>query len=153
ADGLRDGDGRSDGGGPGDPDGLRDGDGRSDADGPGVAGGRSDADGRTEFHDRAFAGGRGGGGADRVIAPAERTMIEMAGQLPAYQLRRVGERILAYVAPELAERADEAALNRQEARARRRRGLTLSTPVDGLVRLSGALGLEDAATVQAALHP
>jgi hypothetical protein len=40
-----------------------------------------------------------------------------------------------------------------EARAQRRRGLTLSLPVDGLVRLSGVLGTEDAATVQAALHP
>jgi hypothetical protein len=40
-----------------------------------------------------------------------------------------------------------------KARAQRRRGLTLSLPVDGLVRLSGALGTEDAATVQAALHP
>ncbi len=80
-------------------------------------------------------------------------MIEMAGRLPAYQLRRVGERILAHVAPELADRADEAALARQEARAHARRGLTLSSPVDGQVRLSGVLAAEDAATVHAALHP
>ncbi|NMO54596.1 DUF222 domain-containing protein [Actinoplanes sp. TBRC 11911] len=89
----------------------------------------------------------------RIVHDAEHTMIEMAARLPAYQLRRIGERILAHVAPEVADRADEAALARQEARARRRRGLTLSLPLDGLVRLSGVLGIEDAATVQAALHP
>jgi hypothetical protein len=89
----------------------------------------------------------------RIVSEAEHTMIEMAGRLPAHQLRRIGERILAYVAPHLADRADEAALARQEARAQRRRAFTLSSPVDGLVRLSGVLGVEDAATVHAALHP
>ncbi|WP_250027326.1 HNH endonuclease signature motif containing protein [Paractinoplanes maris] len=84
---------------------------------------------------------------------AEDTMIEMAGRLSAFQLRRVGERIVAHVAPALAERVDQVALARQETRARRHRGLTLSLPVDGLVRLSGMLTVEDAATVQAALHP
>ncbi|WP_250005222.1 HNH endonuclease signature motif containing protein [Actinoplanes sp. M2I2] len=89
----------------------------------------------------------------RLTELAQTTMIGMAGRLPAYQLRRVGERILAHVAPEIAERADEAALARQEARAHERRGLTLSLPVDGLVRISGLLGAEDATIVQAALHP
>ncbi|MFI5896907.1 DUF222 domain-containing protein [Actinoplanes sp. NPDC051513] len=89
----------------------------------------------------------------RTVSRAEHTMIEMAGRMPAYQLRRVGERILAHVAPHLADRADEAALARQEARAHRQRGLTLSLPVDGLVRLSGVLGAEDAAIVHATLHP
>ncbi|GAA0459894.1 HNH endonuclease [Paractinoplanes deccanensis] len=84
---------------------------------------------------------------------AQATMTDMAGRLPAYQLRRVGERILAHIAPHLADRADAAALARQEARAHRRRGLTLSLPVEGMVRISGVLGAEDAATVQAALHP
>lgn len=42
---------------------------------------------------------------------------------------------------------------RQEARAHEQRGLTLSMPVDGRVRVSGVLGAEDAATVHAALHP
>ncbi|MFC7277578.1 hypothetical protein ACFQS1_26600 [Paractinoplanes rhizophilus] len=35
----------------------------------------------------------------RIIDEAERTMIEMAGRLPAYQLRRVGDRILTHIAP------------------------------------------------------
>jgi hypothetical protein len=91
--------------------------------------------------------------ADEIAGRATATMIAMAGRLSAAQLRRVGERILAHVAPHLAELADEQALARQEARARRARGFTLSAPVDGLVRLSGVLGLEDAATVNAALQP
>ncbi|WP_097328194.1 HNH endonuclease signature motif containing protein [Paractinoplanes atraurantiacus] len=84
---------------------------------------------------------------------AQDTMIEMAGRLPAWQLRQVGDRILGHVAPELADRAEEAALARQEARALRRRGVTLSLPANGLVRLSGLLDAESAATLQAALHP
>jgi hypothetical protein len=93
------------------------------------------------------------GDISRIVGEAEHTMIEMADRLPAHQLRRIGDRILAHVAPHLADQADQAALARQESRAHRRRGLTLSSPVDGLVRLSGALGAEDAATVHAALHP
>ncbi|WP_344518070.1 HNH endonuclease signature motif containing protein, partial [Paractinoplanes durhamensis] len=89
----------------------------------------------------------------QIVEQAQNTLIGMAARLSAFQLRRVGDRILAYVAPHLAERADEAALARQEARAQARRGFTLSAPVDGLVYLRGVLGVEDAATVQAALHP
>lgn len=48
--------------------------------------------------------------ADDIVRRAEATLVEMAGRLTAVQLRRVGERILAYVAPPLAERAEEAAL-------------------------------------------
>ncbi|WP_433367361.1 DUF222 domain-containing protein [Actinoplanes sp. CA-142083] len=84
---------------------------------------------------------------------AEATLIEMAAQFPAYQLRKLGDRILAHVAPEIAELADEAALRRAEARAHQRRSFTLSLPVNGMVRLSGALGVEDAAIVTAALQP
>jgi Domain of unknown function (DUF222) len=88
----------------------------------------------------------------RLVAEAESTLISWADRLTATQLGRVGERILAHIAPEVADRTDEAALIRQEARAHRRRGFTLSRPVDGIVRVSGVLGLEDADTVQAALH-
>ncbi|GID31899.1 HNH endonuclease signature motif containing protein [Paractinoplanes brasiliensis] len=90
---------------------------------------------------------------DDLVQQATNTMVDMAARLPAYQLRRIGERILVHVAPHLAERADELALARQEARAHQARGFTMSTPVAGLVLLSGRLGLEDAAAVQAALHP
>ncbi|WP_250034612.1 HNH endonuclease signature motif containing protein [Paractinoplanes maris] len=91
--------------------------------------------------------------AGAVEAEAERVLIDMAGRLTATQLTRVGDRILTHVAPELGTRAEQAYLARQEARAHTRRELHLSAPVDGLVRLSGFLGAEDAATVRAALHP
>jgi len=90
---------------------------------------------------------------DVVGDRAEATLIEMADQFPAYLLRKLGDRILAHVAPEIAEQADEAALRRAETRAHRRRSLTLSLPVDGMVRLSGLLGVEEAAIVGAALQP
>jgi hypothetical protein len=77
----------------------------------------------------------------------------MAPRFPAFQLRRLGERVLAHVAPEIADRVDEAALKRQEARARRKRFFSLSLPEDGMVRLAGCLPAEDAAIVQAALQP
>ena len=48
-------------------------------------------------------------------------------------------------------RVEDAVLARQESRAHARRGLTLSLPVAGMIRLSGVLGVEDAAIVHAAL--
>ncbi|MFI5936502.1 DUF222 domain-containing protein [Actinoplanes sp. NPDC051494] len=95
----------------------------------------------------------GGVNVPKIVRDAETIMLAYAGQFPAYQLRRIGERILAHAAPHLADQADEAALARQEARNHRRRGLTFSLPVEGLVRVSGLLGAEEAATVNAALHP
>jgi uncharacterized protein DUF222/HNH endonuclease len=89
----------------------------------------------------------------RITEEAQTVLVQLAAQLPAYQLRRAGERILAHVAPHLADQAGQAALARQEARNQPRRGVTLSLPVDGLVRLSGLLTAEDAATVHAALDP
>jgi uncharacterized protein DUF222/HNH endonuclease len=89
----------------------------------------------------------------RITEQAQAMLLDMAGQLPAYQLRRAGERILTHVAPHLAEQAEQAALAKQDARNHGRRGVTLSLPVDGLVRLSGLLTTEDAATVHAALDP
>jgi hypothetical protein len=77
----------------------------------------------------------------------------MSGNVAFAQHLRELLNSVAYVAPQLADRADEAALARQETRAQRRRALTLSSPVDGLVHLCGVLGAEDAATVHAALHP
>ncbi|WP_308121083.1 HNH endonuclease signature motif containing protein [Paractinoplanes bogorensis] len=91
--------------------------------------------------------------ADTIVEQAGTTLIAMAGRLTANQLSHVGDRILTYVAPHLADRADELALARQEARAHRNRGLTLSAPDAGIVRLTGLLGQEDAAILQAALLP
>ncbi|GIE98836.1 HNH endonuclease signature motif containing protein [Paractinoplanes rishiriensis] len=97
----------------------------------------------------------GGPAADGTLIAdeAEAFLLEQAGQFPAEQLRRLGERILTHVAPEVAEAAEEAALRRQEARAYGKRAFTMSRPNDGVVRVSGSLTVEDAATVAAAIDP
>ena len=84
---------------------------------------------------------------------AEAALIQKADQFPACQLRRLGERILAHIAPDIADRADEAALRRLEARAHRKRTLTMSQPREGMVHLFGTFSIEDAATINAALQP
>jgi hypothetical protein len=93
-------------------------------------------------------------GIDRaVIADAEATLLDMAAEFAPGQLRRLGARILDHVAPQVAEDAERVALERAEERAQRRRGLTLSAPVDGSVRVSGHLTVEDVAIINAALDP
>jgi hypothetical protein len=90
---------------------------------------------------------------EQVASKAEGALLDLARRFPAYQLRRLGERILTQVAPDVADEAEEKTLRRQEARAYASRGFTMSQPIDGIVRLSGALSVEDAATVSAALQP
>lgn len=87
------------------------------------------------------------------IAEAERALLDFAGRFEPARLRRLGDRILEWVAPEIAEEAERFLLERAEQRAWRRRGLTLSPPVDGAVHLRGVLTAEDAAVVRAALDP
>jgi hypothetical protein len=91
-------------------------------------------------------------GAD-VAADAEAMLIRWAHELDPVQLRQAGTRILAHVAPELADQADEAALARAEMAAHRDRFLTLTPTGDGRVRLRGCLDVEAAAIVTAALDP
>jgi hypothetical protein len=84
---------------------------------------------------------------------ATTVLLDWAGELEAAKLRKLGTRILAHVAPEIADRRDDAALAREQQRAHRNRGFTLGLPVAGAVRVSGLLTAEDAATVRAALDP
>jgi len=88
-----------------------------------------------------------------LIGDAEARLLQLATEFAPGKLRRLGARILEHVAPEAAEAADAAALERAEARAQRRRGLTLSVPTDGAVRVTGYLTVADAAIVNAALDP
>jgi Domain of unknown function (DUF222)/HNH endonuclease len=103
------------------------------------------------------SGGSGdaGGGviAAELAAAAEETLLRFAGEFAPAPLRRLGVRILDHVAPEVADRLDAIALERAERRAWPARGLTLSPPASGLVRISGHLTVEDAATVTAVLDP
>ena len=117
---------------------------------PAVAPGGGDGFGRDAAERDDAAPPRSG---DQIADEAEAALLAMAGRFPAHLLRRLGDRILAHVAPEVADRADELALRRQEARARRARTFTLSHPRDGQVRLSGVVSVEDAAVIGAALEP
>jgi hypothetical protein len=88
-----------------------------------------------------------------ITKDATSAMLGWADEMEAAQLRKIGTRLLEHVAPEVADAHDEAALAREERRAHRNRGLTLSLPDDGAVRITGTLTSEDAAIVRAALDP
>ncbi|WP_203820797.1 DUF222 domain-containing protein, partial [Paractinoplanes ferrugineus] len=91
-------------------------------------------------------------GDDRTTA-AEAALISYAKEFDPVLLARLGARILAHVDPEAADRHDAEALARQEARAHRDRGFTMSPTGDGRVRLSGWLPDAAAAIVNAAVDP
>ncbi|GIF26380.1 hypothetical protein BJ973_005740 [Actinoplanes tereljensis] len=86
-------------------------------------------------------------------AQAEKLLISYAAEFDPATLAKFGARILAHVDPEAADRHDEEALKRQDARAHQGRGFTLSPTGDGRVRLSGCLDTAAAAIVNAALDP
>lgn len=90
---------------------------------------------------------------DEVAAKAEGMLIDWATDFDPHALRKLGTRVLAHVAPEIAERVDAQALARQEARAHAGRAFTLSPVGDGRVRVAGWLDVEAAATVTAAIDP
>ncbi|HET8660591.1 MAG TPA: DUF222 domain-containing protein [Micromonosporaceae bacterium] len=88
-----------------------------------------------------------------VADKAAAALVGYAGEHEPVALRRLGERVLQLVAPDVAEEAERAALERAEQRAERDRHLALSDTADGAVRVSGRLGAEAAAVVRAALEP
>jgi hypothetical protein len=88
-----------------------------------------------------------------LVDKAEAALIGQAAQFEPSILRKAGQRILAHVAPEIADAADAAALQRMEARALQGRGFQLTRQGDGRVRLTGWLDEAGAATVTAALDP
>ncbi len=88
-----------------------------------------------------------------IVDEAEQSLLDHARSFEPARLRRLGDRILQHVAPDVAERLEGEALRKAEQRAWWRRGLTLLPPVSGSVRVTGCLTVEDAAVVQAALEP
>jgi hypothetical protein len=88
-----------------------------------------------------------------VVEQAEAILIDQAGLFEPGILRKCGERILAHVAPEIADAVDAAAVRRQEARAWQSRSFQLTRQGDGRVRVTGWLDEAGAATVNAALDP
>jgi len=88
-----------------------------------------------------------------ITDKAEAMLIDWADDFDPVTLGKLGARILEYVAPEIAEQREAEFLARQEAKAHRKRGFTLSPLGNGQVRLSGYLDTSGAATVTAALDP
>lgn len=88
-----------------------------------------------------------------VVDAAEAELITLAEKWEPATLRRFGNQVLHYVAPEVAEEVDRAALEREERRAQQTRAFTLNRNGDGRVRVSGWLTDEAAAIVNAALDP
>ncbi|MFC7528318.1 DUF222 domain-containing protein [Actinoplanes sp. GCM10030250] len=90
---------------------------------------------------------------DAVRAEAAATLASWAPQLDPHELRKAGKRILAHVAPEVEEAAEEDRLRREEREAHEQRHFTLSPLGDGRVRLRGLLDVKAAAVVSAAIDP
>ena len=88
-----------------------------------------------------------------VLTQAAKSLIGSAAQFDPIVLRRLGQRVLDTIAPEVADEADRQALEREERRAHQNRYLSITTAGDGGSRLSGYLDAEDTATVRAVLDP
>ena len=81
-----------------------------------------------------------------VVDKAATVLVGYAAEHDPVALRRLGQRVLEVVAPELADELDRAALQRAEDRALRDRFLSLSPTGDGAVRVLGRLDTEGAAS-------
>ncbi|GAB2983504.1 HNH endonuclease signature motif containing protein [Nocardioides montaniterrae] len=68
---------------------------------------------------------------------AEKHLVELAGQFGPRELRTLGDRILAVVAPEIADEADAKALEREERSARVKTSLRFKRLGDGITRIIG----------------
>jgi hypothetical protein len=88
-----------------------------------------------------------------LIDECETALIGFAATHEPKALRLLGERILAHVAPQIAEEALRAKLERDEARARLTRAFTITSIGEGRARLSGTVDAETAAIIQAAIDP
>ncbi|WP_435204348.1 DUF222 domain-containing protein [Micromonospora sp. bgisy143] len=88
-----------------------------------------------------------------VAEKAIELLVTWADRFDPTILRCLGERVLAHVAPDLADQAELAALDRAAERAEARRHVTLSEPKDGQVRLTGNLDTETASLLREAIDP
>ncbi len=88
-----------------------------------------------------------------VAEKVETRLIDFAGQFDPAILRRLGDQVLANIAPDLADEQLRKRLEREERQAARDRSLTLSPTGSGRTRLHGVLDTESAAIVRAAIEP
>ncbi len=80
-------------------------------------------------------------------------LIGHATQFEPGILRRLGDRVLAHINPDLADQRLRDRLDREQRHAQQRRGFTLSPDGLGGIRLSGVLDVEGAAIIDAAIGP
>ena len=85
-------------------------------------------------------------------AEAEQHLVEQAAEFGPRDLRRLGQRVLEVVAPEVAEEHEARALAAAERRARRRMSLTRRDLGDGLVRITADIPVLHADLLYTQLH-
>src|SRR5262245_20045546 len=88
-----------------------------------------------------------------TVDKVEAELLEQAAKFDPTELRTIGNRVLAHVNPELADKTLRKRLEREQRHAHERRGVSLSPDGLGGVRLRGVLDVEAAAVVGAALDP
>jgi uncharacterized protein (DUF2342 family) len=88
-----------------------------------------------------------------TIDKVEAILIDHATQFEPAILRRLGQRILAHINPDLADARLRDRLEREQRLAHQRRGFTLSPDGLGGTRISGVLDTEGAAILAAAIEP
>ena len=88
-----------------------------------------------------------------VVDTCEAELIKLAAVYEPSLLRSQGEKILDYIAPEIADAALAAKLDREEAAARRKRAFTIRDDGNGTHSLYGRLDTESAAVLKAAIEP
>jgi hypothetical protein len=139
---------------------------------PGGAGGAGEAaaDAATSAPDdpSTTPGGAGAAGADApsdaaatpdpdvtasLLDKVESTLLGYAARFEPAILHQLGQRVLAHLDPDLHDRRLHERLDREQRRARHRRGLTLSSDGLGGIRITGSLDVEGGAVVAAALQP
>jgi hypothetical protein len=88
-----------------------------------------------------------------LVDKVEAVLLDDARKFEPTILRRLGERVLAHVNPEVADARLRDRLDREEKHAYDRRGFTMSPDGLGGVRLSGNIDRESAAFIGAAIEP
>jgi len=90
-------------------------------------------------------------GEQALVDKVEAVLVGHAAQFEPTILRGLGDRVLAHLDPDLADRRLRDRLEREQRHAEHRRGFTLSPDGLGGIRLSGILDPEGAAIVDAAI--
>src|SRR6201999_1260466 len=88
-----------------------------------------------------------------LVDKVETVLIGHATQFEPGILRRLGDRVLAHINPQLADQRLRDRLDREQRHAQQRRGLTLTPDGLGGIRLTGILDVEGAAMIDAAIGP